>query len=150
MIHKRFHCGKYPTIDVEVIANNCETIEEFEQKCPDEMLNDDRRVGYYLTDLLNRYEKKDSQASEAAMLSTGYVNHIANGKRKPSRDILIRICLGLHATVDETQELLKCAGEAPLYVRRKRDVVIWFGLLKKEEVETVNSNLKKRGLKAFY
>ena len=81
------------------------------------------------------------------MLATAYVGNTINGKLKnPSRDALISICLTLQATVDETQELLKCAGKAPLYVRKKRDVIIWYGLSKKESLDVVDENLKARGL----
>ena len=63
---------------------------------------------------------------------------------------MICICFALGATEEELQYLLKYAGHAPLYVRRKRDVVIWFGITKRESLETVNENLTARGLKPLY
>jgi len=42
------------------------------------------------------------------------------------------------------------AGHSPLYVRRKRDVVIWFGIIKGESLDTVNENLKIRGLELLF
>ena len=48
------------------------------------------------------------------------------------------------------QYLLKYAGHAPLYVRRKRDVIIWFGIRKGESLETVNQNLLDRNLRPLY
>lgn len=48
------------------------------------------------------------------------------------------------------QYLLKYAGHAPLYVRRKRDVIIWFGIMKGETLETVNDNLLAHSLKPLY
>ena len=65
-------------------------------------------------------------------------------------ELLYRICFALGATEEETRYLLKYAGHAPLYVRRKRDVIIWFGLMKSETLETVNDNLAKRGLKPLF
>lgn len=151
MLHKRFYCGKYPTIMLEEMLENCKSFEDFEKKCPEEMLKDDRRVGYYLADLLDRYDKKYSLVSEDAMLATAYVGNAVNGRIKdPSRDALISICLAIHATVEETQELLKCAGKAPLYVRKKRDVIIWYGLSKKEPIYQVNANLIERGLTPLF
>ena len=49
-------------------------------------------------------------------------------------------------TFEEAQYLLKYAGHAPLYVRRKRDVVIWFGFMKGQDLDTVNATLIERGM----
>ena len=68
----------------------------------------------------------------------------------PSIDVLLAICVAIGATVDETQYLLKFAGKAPLYVRKKRDVIIWFGLKKGEALDTVDENLAARGFAPLY
>ena len=67
-------------------------------------------------------------------------------KNNPSRDALICIAFALGATEEELQYLLKYAGHAPLYVRRKRDVIIWFGIMKGESLESVNDALLTRSL----
>ena len=63
---------------------------------------------------------------------------------------MILKAFALGATAEELQYLLKYAGHAQLYVRRKRDVIIWFGIKKKESLEMVNDNLIERGLKPLY
>ena len=97
-----------------------------------------------------KYDQKASVVSFDAHLNPSYVGNIINGKKNnPSRDALICICFAL-AGEEELQYLLKYAGHAPLYVRRKRDVIIWFGIKKKESLEMVNDNLVERGLKPLY
>jgi hypothetical protein len=64
--------------------------------------------------------------------------------------MLIKVALAIGATVDETQYLMKYAGYAPLYVRDKRDVIIWFGLSKGESLDTVNDNLIKRNMEPLF
>ena len=104
-----------------------------------------------LAELLYKYDRKAAVVSVEAMLAPAYVGNIINGKRNnPSRDVLIRICLAIGASVEETQYLLKYGGYAPLYVRRKRDVIIWFGLMKGEGLDIVNENLTGRGLRPLY
>jgi len=126
---------------------SCETFDEFEKRYPEEFLNEDSRIGDYVKELLNKYSKKASAISEEAGLATAYVGNIINFRRNnPSRDTLIRICLAIGTTFEEVQYLLKYAGHAPLYVRRKRDVVIWFGFMKGEDIDTVNANLIDRGM----
>ena len=77
-----------------------------------------------------------------------YVGNIINGKKlNPSRDALLSICLAIGTELEEAQYLLKYAGQAPLYVRRKRDVVIWFGFMKHMSLDEVDEKLIKRGYK---
>jgi len=88
--------------------------------------------------------------SKLAGLDRSYVGNIVRGKKNnPSRDALIAICLVLRTTIDEVQYLLKYAGHAPLYVRRKRDVVIWFGFMKQKSIDEVDNDLYARGYKTF-
>jgi hypothetical protein len=54
------------------------------------------------------------------------------------------------ATAEETDYLLKYSGYNPLYVRNKRDVIIWYGISEKEKLNVINSNIKKRGLEPLY
>lgn len=146
-----FYINNGRTISLEYYLRSCNTFDEFEKRVNEELLNDSIRVGEYLRDLLNKYDKKASVVSIDAGLNHSYVGNIINGKKNnPSRNVLICICFALGATLDETQYLLKYAGHAPLYVRRKRDVIIWFGLLKQESLDTVNTNLIDRGLTPLY
>ena len=94
---------------------------------------------------------KASVVSFDAHLNHSYVGNIINFKKNnPSRDALICIAFALSASEEELQYLLKYAGHAPLYVRRKRDVIIWFGIMKGESLETVNDNLLARELKPLF
>ena len=62
-------------------------------------------------------------------MSEVYLHQVFSGRRSPSRDRLLCLCLGLEATLEETQELLRQAGFAQLYPRHKRDAVISYGLV---------------------
>ena len=142
---------KVESIKLEYCIESCKTFEEFSKSFSDEFLNDDTRVGDYLDDLLRDYDKKASVVSFDAHLANSYVGNIINGKKNnPSRDALINICLAIGTTLEQAQYLLKYAGHAPLYVRRKRDVIIWFGFMKHETIEIVNDNLLQCGLKPLY
>ena len=146
-----FYINNHESIRLEYFMKDCDSFEDFERRFTDELLNEDARIGNYLQDLLFKYDKKASVVSFDAYLNPSYVGNIVNGKKNnPSRDALICICFALGATEEELQYLLKYAGQAPLYVRRKRDVIIWFGIMKNESLETVNQNLIDRGFKGLY
>ena len=139
------------TAPLEYYIRECDSYESFEHEFSDEFLNEDSRIGNYLWDLLIKYDKKASVVSSDAHLHESYVGNIINGKKNnPSRNALICICFAMGATVEELQYLLKYAGHSPLYVRRKRDVIIWFGMMKRETIDTVNSNLTERGFEPLY
>ena len=143
MLPDSFYINNHMTVPLESFLKRCKTYEEFENQFSDELLSEDGRIGQYLDHLLFQHDKKASVVSFDA--------HIINFKKNnPSRDALISIAFALGASEEELQYLLKYAGHAPLYVRRKRDVIIWFGIMKGESLETVNDNLLARGLKPLY
>ena len=148
MRNEVFYINNHMTAGLEHAIRKMNTLEEFEAAYPPEFLKEDDHVGNYLGDLLYKYERKASAVSEAAGLASSYVGNIVNGKkRNPSRDALIAICLAIGVDMDEVQYLLKYAGQAPLYVRRRRDVVIWFGFMKQMSLDKVDENLINRGYK---
>ena len=73
-----------------------------------------------ISELLNTlYDKKDiSKAALArkAGMSEVYLHQVFSGRRKPSRDKLLCLCVGLGATLDETQRLLRQAALAEIYL----------------------------------
>ena len=143
-----FYINNSMSAPLEAMLGRCRSLEEFEKAYPSEFLDDDAHIGNYLDQLLMKYDKKASVVSNAAGLTHSYVGHIINGKkRNPSRDALIAICLTIGTTVEEVQYLLKYGGQAPLYVRRKRDVIIWFGFMKHMGLDEVDEKLEERGFK---
>ena len=151
MEKEKFYEHKYPSISIQHYISQCNSYDEFEKVFTDDLINEDNRIGHYLQQLLWKYDKKASILSVEAMQSHSYVGKIINGQNNnPTRNVILCICLALGATLEETQYLLKYSGHAPLYVRKKRDVIVWFGLTKNESLDTVNDNLINRGLTPLY
>ena len=132
------------------MLHDCNSFEEFEAMVEDQFLEDNNKAGHYLERLMMKYGSKAAKLSEDAGLARSYVGHIINGNREPSRDALIAICLAMRTSLEELQDLLKYAGHAPLYVRRKRDVIIWFGIMKQKSIIDIDIDLYERGYKTFY
>lgn len=151
MMPDTFYRNNNMTAPLEHYIRECRSYAEFEKKFSDEFLDEDARIGNYLSDLVYKYDKPASTVSFDAHLHHSYVGNIINGKKNnPSRNALICICFSLGANEEELQYLLKYSGHAPLYVRRKRDVIIWFGLMKGETLEEVNMNLEAHSLPTLY
>ena len=145
-----FFRSKNTSIILEGSLPQYDSLEDFEKDFPDDFLKEDSKTGDYLLYLLGKYDKAASAVSDKAGLSFSYVGLITSGKKNnPSRDALIAICLAIGTTFEEVQYLLKYAGHSPLYVRRRRDVVIWFGFMKGQDIETVDDNLYARGMRTL-
>ena len=69
-----------------------------------------------------------AQVIERSQIERTYGHQLFNGTRRPSRDKVLQLALGLGLSVDETQRLLRAAGKSPLYPRLKRDAVILYGI----------------------
>lgn len=141
-----FYNTNHMTVPMQDYIDECDNFEQFEERYLDQFLRNDDRVGQYIDKLLWKYNKTQAAVSTLAGLSRSYVGHIVRGERnEPERDVLIAICLAIGTTIDEVQYLLRYAGHAPLYVRRKRDVIIWFGFMKHLNAIQVNLELDSRG-----
>ena len=99
------------------------------------------------------YERTDlSKAALArkAGMSEVYLHQVFAGRRNPSRDRLLCLCVGLETTLEEAQRLLKQAGYAPLYPRLKRDAIISFGIVHHMELGEINDKLFAENEKTLY
>ena len=141
-----FFKHKYPTNSLENFLRMAKSFEEFEKICSNDLMNENLLMGDFLYHLLDKYDVSPNKASLEIGRSHSYVRKIVNGKElNPSRDVLLAICVLIGATTEETQILLRYSGKAPLYARRKRDVIIWYALEKIESLIDLNCYLSEKG-----
>ena len=110
----------------------------------------ERSISELLTEL---YEKKSiSKAALArkAGISEVYLHQVFAGRRNPSRDRLLCICVGLGVTLEETQRLLTQASYAQLYPKIKRDAIISHGIVHHTELNEINDKLFAEGEKTLF
>lgn len=91
-----------------------------------------------LSALMERKEAKKAEVVEASQLNKIYAYQILSGKRIPTRDKLLCLCIAIGLTLDEIQGLLKISGYAPLYPKIERDALILFCVQKKSSVMETN------------
>ncbi|MBR1757268.1 MAG: helix-turn-helix transcriptional regulator [Lachnospiraceae bacterium] len=110
-------------------------------------------VDYEMADLLGKMidEKKISKAELArrAQMSDIYLFQILGGRRSPSRDRLLCICIGMECTLPETRDLLKKGRFADLYARDRRDAIVMFALDKGWSLRECNEALYEAGEKTL-
>ena len=110
----------------------------------------DQSIAELLTEL---YEKKSiSKAALArkAGISEVYLHQVFAGRRNPSRDRLLCICVGLGVTLEESQRLLTQASYAQLYPKIKRDAIVSHGIVHHTELNEINDKLFAEGEKTLF
>ena len=103
-----------------------------------------------LTELYEKCGLSKAELARRAGMSEVYVHQVFSGRRTPSRDRLLCLCIGLEATLEETQRLLKQAIYAQLYPANKRDAVIIHGIVHRTSLDAINDKLFAEGEKTLF
>ncbi len=107
--------------------------------------NKENFCGKNIQELLNNlYVKTDLTKAELARrsgMSSVYLHQLFSGRRNPSRDRLICLMIGMGASLEDTQTLLKRGGFAELYVKDRRDAIIIFGITHGKDLAQINDDL---------
>lgn len=83
-------------------------------------------------------------------MSEVYLHQVLSGRRNPSRDRLLCLCLVLGTELEETQTLLQSAGYARLYPKVRRDAVIIHALIHRTDLNEVNDKLFAENEKTLF
>ena len=101
----------------------------------------EKGLANYLQEILQKKKISKSSLAKRANISEVYLHQVFAGQRNLSRNRLLCVCIGLSATLDETQNLLQKGGHAQLYAKNKRDTVVMFGLLHRMDLDAINDRL---------
>lgn len=110
----------------------------------------DKTVIELLGELYERKSLSKAALAKQAGMSEVYVHQVFSGRRTPSRDRLLCLCIGLEATLEETQRLLKQAIYAQLYPANKRDAIIIHGIAHGTDLAQINDKLFAEGEKTLF
>lgn len=93
-----------------------------------------KSINFNFIDYLDKLikEKNISKATiiKLAGIDRTYGYQIFNGRKNPSRDKIIKICIAGKFTIEETNRLLSLGGYTRLYSKDPRDSIIMFSLNK--------------------
>lgn len=159
----RFHCKIYVK---KIIERDCEILDKkstdnLEQELMnspdlDRFLAENKKeftnesVSGLLNKLFSQKNLSKAELARQAGMSEIYMHQIFSGRRNPSRNRLICLCIGMNATVKETQEILKSAKLAPLYPKVRRDAIIYYGILHGASLFEINDKLFEEEEIALY
>lgn len=99
----------------------------------------------YLYRTMDEHGKSISDLISGACISKPYAYQFINGKRLPGRDIVLRMGIYMHLSLDEVQRLLTLAGKNVLYPKLRRDAAIIYCIRKKLNLDDTNTFLEDLG-----
>ena len=102
---------------------------------------DAEHIAELLEALRVRYGLTKSELARRAGMSDVYLYQVLAGRRNPSRDRLLSVCVALGASLEETQRVLRLGGWAQLYPKLRRDAIIIHGLMHRHGLSQINDTL---------
>lgn len=103
----------------------------------------------YLSELIESKNLSKSEIIRKSDINEIYAYQIFSGKRFPSRNKLIRICIGAEFTLEEINNVMTVAEFSPLYPKIKRDSIIIFGIRNKKSILQINELLYSHQLETI-
>lgn len=110
----------------------------------------DDSVAALLTAMFERWGTNKAALARRAGMSEVYLHQVFSGRRSPSRDRLLCICVGMAAPLEEIQALLRQAGYAEIYPKLRRDAIICHGILHQKTLSEINDTLFAEGEKTLF
>lgn len=96
---------------------------------------------HFLYHLMDKYARTPKDVIRDSGIERSYFYHILSGQKTPGRNIILRICLCLSASLKETNQLLRLAHQGTLYAKVRRDAAIIFAIEKKYTMQQTNEFL---------
>lgn len=105
----------------------------------------DCQLSEVLACLLEEKQLDKAEVIKCSGLDKHYAYQIFSGAKKPSKDKLLVIAIGMKLSYEEAQMLLKIANQPELYVKRYRDSIIIFCLHHQKGIMETNEILFEMG-----
>lgn len=96
---------------------------------------------HYLYETMEKHKLTAKDIIQRSGIERSYFYHLLSGFKTPGRNIVLRICLCMEATLTETSQLLRLAGHGSLYPKVRRDAAIIFAIEKKYTMQQANELL---------
>ncbi len=129
----------------EVLSNidNTRDMEKFmeEPKVVDSFKN----FPDYFRSLPSVQKYDSSELIQRSGLERSFYYQVMKGTRNPSRDKVLRLCIGAGLSLRETTRALELSGNAPLYPKNRRDIILTVAINQNASVDDANLLLYKYG-----
>ena len=134
------------TSNLAKVLKNIDTAQEMEQymELP-EVMNSCQTFPEYFRSLPAVQEMDTGELIRSSGLERSYYYQVMKGTRSPGRDKVLRLCIAAGLTLRETTRALELSGNAPLYPRNRRDIILTVAINQSASVDDANLLLFKYG-----
>ena len=128
------------------ILSNIDSAREMEEylELP-EVVNSWQSFPEYFQSLEAVREMDSRNLIRSSGLERSYYYQVMKGTRRPGRDKVLRLCLAAGLNLKETTRALELSGNAVLYPRRRRDIILTVAVNQMADVDDTNLLLFKYG-----
>lgn len=130
------------------ILSNIDSAKEMEEylELP-EVVNSWQSFPEYFQSLDAVKEMDSRNLIRSSGLERSYYYQVMKGTRRPGRDKVLRLCLAAGLNLKETTRALELSGNAMLYPRSRRDIILTVAVNQMADVDDTNLLLFKYGVK---
>ena len=134
------------TKKLDQVLSGIDTVQELEQFLEQPRVKDSfHSFITYFRSLPQVKEMSDPEMIRQSGIEKSYYYQLIKGTRAPSRDKVLRLCIGAGLTLRETTRALELNGSAPLYSKNRRDIIITVAINQKAGVMDTNLLLDRYG-----
>ncbi len=130
---------KKNTNDLRQEIAEAEDLSKFLRSNQENFVNND--IPTALSELMKEKGLTKSMVAKQAYISEVYLHQIFSGRRKPSRDRMLCILIGMGANLEEIQRILHQCGFSQLYAHNRRDAILLYGILHQLPLQEINDQL---------
>lgn len=120
------------------------------QEFVDSLKEESMDVSGMMKDILAKKKIEIKRAIDMLLLEPSYGYQIFNGRRKPTRIILLRFAVIFGLTLDEAQQLLKMGQKQELYPKIRFDAAVIYGIEHHYSIEEMEDLLAEVGEKSLF
>ena len=99
----------------------------------------------YFRSLPQVHALTDTEMIQKSGIEKSYYYQIMKGTKNPGRDKVLRLCIGAGLSTRETIRCLELNGNALLYPKNRRDIILSVAIKQKASVDDANLLLDKYG-----
>ena len=134
------------TSNLARILSNIDSTKEMEQYMEIPKVADGfRSFPEYFQSLDKVKEMDRGELIRNSGLERSYFYQVMKGTRSPGRDKVLRLCLAAGLNLRQTTRALELSGNAALYARNRRDIILTVAVNQMADVDDTNLLLFKYG-----
>ena len=134
------------TSNLAKVLTNIDSAQEMEQYLElHEVVNSCQTFPEYFRSLTAVREMDTGELIRSSGLERSYYYQVMKGTRSPGRDKVLRLCLAAGLNLRETTRALELSGNAVLYPRKRRDIILTVAVNQMADVDDTNLLLFKYG-----